>query len=165
MEQVQAIVVLALAILLLAVLMRMHGRLEAFPDFDGTPGERSVHRVAIPLRIAVAMVSMLVLLRTAEAAQESRAALVLGLSLLPVFAYATAYCWQFRAVLRGHDLSVMTPAFRTRDYDLTRLTEVHDDLPGACLLRFQGGQTAWLVKYLSGQSTLSRSIDEARPYY
>ena len=163
MEQVQAIVLLALAILLLVVLMRMHARLPGLVLPTSDTG-RSEHQVTIPVRLATAILSMILLLKLAELAQTSRPALVWGAMLLPGLAYLNAYCWQFRAVLQGQDLTLMTPSFKTRTYDLTRLIAAQDD-PVGTRLRFQGGHSTWLVKYLSGHETLRHALDKAQPYY
>lgn len=165
MEQVQSIVLLALAILLLVVLMRMHARLPDLVPRRPEVADRSEHQVTIPVRLATAILSMILLLKLAELAQTSRPALVWGATLLPLLAYLNAYCWQFRAVLDGQDLTLMTPSFQTRTYDLTRLIAVHEDPAGTYRLRFQGGHTAWLVKYLSGHETLRHALDKAQPYY
>jgi len=165
MEQVLSLAMLALAIALLAVLMRMHGRLGDL-DFDPDGDtDRSTHQVAIPLRVAAAVVTLFVLLRAAEVARADLFSLVMGLALVPALAWINAYLWQFRAVLSGSDLTIMSPAFRERTYDLTRLTELHDDLIVTWHLRFQGGEGAWLLKYLSGRNTLRRALTKAQPYY
>ncbi|EAQ03045.1 hypothetical protein OB2597_12913 [Pseudooceanicola batsensis HTCC2597] len=165
MEQALSLAMLALAIVLLAVLMRMHGRMAHLRIEPERSRDSSVHQVAIPIRLAAAVLSLLILVRLGEVAQHARPAFFAGLATLPVLAYVNAYAWQFRAVLRGSDLTLMTPSFRTRSYDLTRLIEVCEDLHGTYRLRFQGGNTAWLVKYLSGHSILRRALFEARPYY
>lgn len=165
MEQIQAIVLLALAILLFVVLMRMHSRLPRLDlQPDKAPG-RTEHHVTISVRLATAALTMFVLLKCSELAQDSRVALIWGGALLPVLAYLNAYCWQFKAVLQGKDLTIMTPTFKTETYDLTRLIELHDDPHGTYRLRFQGGQGAWLVKYVNGQQTLRQALEQAQPYY
>ena len=160
-----SIAMLALAIALLAVLMRMHTRLSDLGfDPEGEAGP-SVHEVIIPIRVATALVSLAILLRGAELAQGSTPALISGAALLPALAYLNAYVWQFRATLRGTDLTVMTPLFGSRTYDLTRLIEMHDDPHGTWRLRFQGGEGCWVLKYLSGRNILRRALSEAQPYY
>lgn len=165
MEQLISFAMLGLAIALLAVLMRAHSRLtEPTYDPEGTH-HPSVHEVAIPIRVAAALVTLPVLIRTAEVAQASPYGLIGGVILIPVLAWINAYIWQFRATLDGTDLTVMTPSFRTETFDLTRLTEVHDNAHGTWGLRFQGGEGCWLLKYLSGRNTLRQALSEAQPYY
>jgi hypothetical protein len=165
MEQVQSIVLLALAILLFVVLMRMYSRL---PRLDLSPDKdpaRSEHHVTIPVRLATAVLTMAVLLKMAELAQTSRPAMIWGGAILPILAYVNAYCWQFKAVLQGSDLTIMTPSFRTKTFDLTRLINVQSEAHGTYRLHFQGGHTATLVKYVNGHDTLRHALDKAQPYY
>ena len=162
MEQLISFAMLALAIALLGVLMRMHSRLAAL---DLQIGGGSVHQIAIPIRLIAAGLTIAVLLKTAQAAELNRTTVFSGLILIPAVAYLNAYLWQFKAVLHGTDLTVMEPDFRTRTYDLTRLVEVHDDPTGTWRLRFQGGGSCWLLKYVSGRNTLRAAIAKAQPYY
>lgn len=165
MEQVLSIAMLALAIALLAVLMRAYSRLsEPGYDPEGDTG-RSVHEIAIPVRVAIALVTLPVLIRAAEVAQGSSQGVVLGIVLLPALAWINAFAWQFRATLSGDDLTVMAPNFRVHRYDLSRLVEVQDAVPGTLCLRFQGGEACWLLKYLSGRNILRQALTEAQPYY
>ena len=165
MEQVLSYAMLALAIAIFAVLMRAHNRVSDL-DFDPEGDtDKSVHEVAIWLRVMTALATLLVLIRTAEVAQVSTYGVVGGLILLPALAWLNAYNWQFRATLRGTDLTVMTPAFKTRTYDLTRLVELHDNAHGTWGLRFQGGEGCWVLKYLSGRNILRQALLKAQPYY
>lgn len=165
MEQVLSFAMLGLAIALLAVLMRAHSRLNE-PGFDPEGDTNTtVHEVAIPVRVATALVTLPVLLRVAEVAQMSTMGLIGGLILLPSLAWVNAYVWQFRATLRGSQLSVMTPSFKTQTHDLTHLVELHDNLHGTWGLRFQGGEEAWVLKYLSGRNILRQALLKAQPYY
>lgn len=165
MEQVQSIVLLALAILLFVVLIRMHSRLPRLELDPDKPRDQSVHCVTIPIRMVTAIVSMALVLKLSEMAQTSRPAMIWGGVMLPVLAYLNAYVWQFRAVLQGSDLTIMSPAFKTKTHDLTRLVEVQDDPHGTYRLRFQDGHTAWLVKYVNGHDILRHALDKAQPYY
>ncbi|WP_375173964.1 hypothetical protein [Pseudooceanicola sp.] len=165
MEQVLSLAMLALAIALLAVLMRMHSRLADIgfdPDGDTS---HSVHQVAIPVRVAMSVITLAILLRAAERAQADLFSLGMGLVLVPMLAWLNAYVWQFKATLSGTDLTVMTPGFRERTHDLTRLIGLEDDLIVTWHLRFQGGEGCWLLKYLSGRNTLRRALTEAQPHY
>ena len=165
MEQAISFAMLALAIALLAVLMRMHSRLGDLSfDPDGDTA-RSVHEVAIPVRVVTAVVTLFLLIRSAEVAQANLVSLGLGLVLLPALAWLNAYVWQFRATLDGTDLTVMTPSFRTRRFDLTRLVDLEETLHVTWHLRFQGGEACWLLKYLSGRNALRRALRTAQPYY
>lgn len=165
MEQVISFVMLGLAIALLAVLMRAFSRLSDL-DFDPDGDtDRTVHEVAIPIRVIAALVTLPVLIRTAEVAQTSTYGLVGGLILLPALAWINAYMWQFKATLSGSDLTIMTSSFRSRTYDLTRLVELRDNLHGTWGLRFQGGEGCWLLKYLSGRNILRQALLKAQPYY
>lgn len=163
MEQVLPLSMLALAIAGFAFVVRIHGYLTD-ADFE-TDVHRTVHETSIPVRVATALVTLLTLVQGAEAAQGSPVALVSGLFVLIVLAYVNAYLWQFRATLSGETLTVMTPGFQTRSYDLSRLVDVEDTPTGTWGLRFQGGEVCWVLKYLSGRSILRRALAEAQPYY
>lgn len=165
MEQVLSYAMLSMAIALLAVLMRMASRLSAEGLEQARDAGRSVHEVAIPVRVVSALATFIVLIRVAEVAQVSVYGVIGGVILMPSLAWLNAYVWQFRATLKGSDLTVMGPNFRTQDYDLTRLIEVRDNLHGTWGLRFQGGEGCWILKYLSGRNTLRQALQEAQPYY
>ncbi len=166
MQQIQAIVLLSLAILGLTALMSRQRRHRApIAVRDPSLAGQSEHHATGTMRACVALTSLLALLKTAEAAQTSSLALMLGSLMVPLCAWLNAYAWQFHATLSGSDLTLMSPAFREVRFDLTRLVDVRDDAHAAYRLRFQGGKTAWILRYVSGHGTLRRALYEARPYY
>lgn len=165
MEQVLSYAMLGLAIALLAVLMRAHSRLSDLGFDPEGDTDTTVHEIAIPVRVLAALATLPVLIRMAEVAQTSIYGVIGGVIFLPALAWLHAYLWQFRATLHGSDLTVMSPSFRSRTYDLTRLVELRDNLHGTWGLRFQGGEGCWVLKYLSGRNILRQALLKAQPYY
>ncbi|MGI3169855.1 hypothetical protein ACRARG_11915 [Pseudooceanicola sp. C21-150M6] len=125
----------------------------------GTPATE--HRVPLAVRLLTIAICGVILLRAAQVAVEQPGTWTWGLMLVPALAYVAAYLWQFTVRIEGRTISVMTLGFRTQEYRLDRLVQLHDDGIPAYRLRFEGGKTALVLKYVHGHSLMRRALDEA----
>lgn len=134
---------------------------------DCSDGDKSEHSVTWPMRAVTIALTAVIIYQFAVFIAEELAGTGFSVSLDmaylfgPLLLYINLYQWLFKVQIEGDRLSLMTPLFQWRDYDLCDLTDLCDDGNGIYTLRFANQRRARILKYVNGHRRLRESLDRA----
>ena len=79
---------------------------------------------------------------------------------LLIVGYYLIYIWTYQVKITDTELTVPTYHLTTRSYDLTQLNSVEDDGAYSLRLYFRDGRRAEVLKYVTGQLTFRRRLED-----
>ncbi len=84
----------------------------------------------------------------------------MALGVAALLLYPVVNVWVHRIEIDRDTISIMSPVFTMRDYELRDLVDVHEDGPYGWRFRFSDGRKAFGLKTLVGAMELRQRLGE-----